>query len=150
MTSRKATDLRERTCERDDDLRDVLRFLLKRANMRQMWLIFLDDENRIGDPLMPMDGYPDDPEELVTTDDLGELTHGRLLMHRAGMLRELTGNAAIVLVWERTGRDAVDEETRHWAGAMAEAAHDLGVPLRAQFLLHDSGIRQLQVDDYVR
>ena len=32
---------------------------------------------------------------------------------------------------------------------MAQAARELGAPLRAQFLLHDGGIRQLYPDDYI-
>ncbi|WP_460519815.1 hypothetical protein [Humibacter antri] len=149
MSSRNPSPLHERMLDRDDDLGSFLEFLLLRANRRQMWLLFLDDRRRLGDPIMPMDDYPENPDGLVSTDDLGELPHARLLMHRAEMCRELTNNAAIVLVWERLGPCPIDENTRAWASAMAEAARDIGVPLRAQFLLHDGGIRQVHPDDYV-
>ena len=61
MSLHEIPDLREATFATDDELREGLRMLLQRANLRQMWLIFLDDGQRIGDPLMPMDDTPTTP-----------------------------------------------------------------------------------------
>ena len=141
--------LRDHVLEDDDDLRDALEVLLQRANQRQFWLLFIDGRGRIGEPLMPMADYPEDPLEAVTTDDLGEVTHAHLLSQRIGMLRELTGNAAVVLVWERLGSEVVDDDIRAWARAMKREAARLGTPLRAQFLLHTHGVRQLHADDWL-
>lgn len=149
MSTHNTTDARERILHTDDDLRDLLTMLLERANRRQFWTLFIDDLGRLGDPIMPMADHPDDPFATTAADDLGEVTHARLLMHRIGMLREITGNAATVLVWERLGGEALRDDDRRWARAMAAQARELGVPLRAQFVLHDRGLRQLYPDDYV-
>lgn len=143
------TTLKDRILDHDDELRDLLELLLQRANRRQLWLTFIDERGCLGDPLMPMDDYPDDPAELITTEDLGEVTQAHLLMQRMGMFREITGNASVVLVWERLGSAAVDADDRAWARAMRESARTLDVPLRAQFVLHGGGVRQLHPDDYV-
>lgn len=141
--------LRDRVLDRDDDLRDVLELLLQRANQRQMWLMFIDDRGCLGDPFMPMSDYPMDPNEVVELDDLGAVTNAYLLMNRAGLILEATGNAGVVLAWERRGPSAVADIDRSWARAMAEAAAEMEIPLRAQFVVHSRGVRQLHADDYV-
>lgn len=138
--------LRDRPLETTEELRTLLETLLERANRRQMWLMFIDDRGCLGDPVMPMDDYPDDPTGVTSTEDLGEVDEATLLMHRIGELREFTGNQAVVLVWERLGSSIVGVEDREWAGAMRAAATALDVPLRAQFVLHNRGVRELQVD----
>ena len=132
MSTSDPSALRERVLECDDDL-----------------AVFLDDRQRLGDPIMPMDDYPENPDGIVSTDDLGDLPHAGLLVHRAEMIRGVSNNAAIVFVWERLGPRSIDKETAAWARSMAQAARELGAPLRAQFLLHDGGIRQLYPDDYI-
>ncbi|MGO2746095.1 hypothetical protein [Microbacterium sp.] len=141
--------LKDRVLDHDDKLLDVLRVLLQCANQRQMWLMFMDDRGCLGDPLMPMNDYPDDPNDVVEIDDLGSVTEAHVLMHRGGMLRELTGNVSVVLAWERLGPDTVMKSDREWARAMAEAAQLLDIPLRAQFIVHSQGVRQLHPDDYL-
>lgn len=144
-----ADSLHDRILHTDDDLREALEVLLERANIRQMWLVFIDQSGCLGGPLMPMNDYPADPAEFVEVDDLGVVTHAQLLMSRAGSLRTITGNAEVVLVWERTGDEGVLAADAAWAQAMAESAQMFEVPLRAQFILHSRGVRQLHPDDYV-
>lgn len=141
--------LRDRVLHTDDQLRDLIELLLQRANQRQLWLLFIDERGCLGDPLMPMSGYPEDPLETVRVEDLGEVAQSHLLMQRIGSLREMTGNAQVVLVWEHPGRKSVHKSDRAWARAMAEQAADLGIPLRAQFTLYGRGVRQLHQDDYL-
>ncbi|UYO97514.1 hypothetical protein OED01_01920 [Microbacterium sp. M28] len=148
MTDANAT-LRDLIVDHDDNLRDLLQVLLRHATRRQMWLMFIDDHGRLGDPIMPMDDVPADPHEEVVVDDLGLVDQAHVLMHRSGLLLELTGNASVVLVWERIGSSVLDDDDRAWASAMADEAASLQVPLRAQFLLHNRGIRQLHPDDYL-
>ncbi|MCE4027451.1 MULTISPECIES: hypothetical protein [unclassified Microbacterium] len=143
--------LRDHVLTGDDDLRDALELLLQRANQRQFWLLFIDGRGRLGEPLMPMADYPADPLEVVSIDELGDVAQAHVLAHRIGMLRELTGNAAVVLVWERIGDATVggeDDDVRLWARALRRQTSSLGIPLRAQFLLHDRGVRQLHADDW--
>ena len=141
--------LHDHVLESDDDLRDALELLLQRANQRQFWLLFIDGRGRLGEPLMPMADYPTDPLEAVMSEDLGELPQAQLLAHRIGMLRELTGNTAVVLVWERIGDEVLEEEVRVWVRAMKRQTAQLGIPLRAQYLLHNRGVRQLHADDWL-
>nr|MBS1899416.1 hypothetical protein [Actinomycetota bacterium] len=143
--------LRDLALDDDDDLRDAVELLLHRANQRQLWLLFIDGRGRLGEPLMPMADYPSDPLEVVPIDDLGDVAQAQALAHRIGMLREITGNAAVVLVWERVSDARVggeEDDVRLWARAMRRQASSLGVPLRAQFLLHAYGVRQLHADDW--
>ncbi|MFK4762844.1 hypothetical protein ACI3KS_18100 [Microbacterium sp. ZW T5_45] len=139
--------LKDRPLKTTEELRTLIETLLDRASGRRLWLLFIDDRGCLGDPLIPMDDYPPDPTERTRTDDLGEIDHGSLLMHRIGMLREVTGNEAVVLVWERLGSSAVGADDRLWARAMLDAATELDVPLRAQFVLHGTGVRELQLSD---
>ena len=141
--------LRDHVLTGDDDLRDALELLLQRANQPQLWLLFIDRHGRLGEPLMPMADYPADPLEVVRTEDLGEVTQAQLLSQRIGVLLELTDNAAVVLAWERVGGEVVDDHVREWARAMKKQTALLGIPLRAQFLLHGRGVRQLHADDWL-
>lgn len=148
MTDTRNT-LKDRVLDRDDDLRDILQLLLQSASRRQMWMMFMDERGCLGEPLIPIDDYPDDPNHVVEVDDLGAVTEARVFMHRAGTLCEMTGNASVVLGWERIGGSAVSQEDRSWARAMAAAAGALGIPLRAQFIVHARGVRQLHPDEYL-
>ncbi|UJP10027.1 hypothetical protein L2X99_16990 [Microbacterium sp. KUDC0406] len=141
--------VRDRVLHTDDQLSDLISLLLQRANQRQLWLLFIDDRGCLGDPVMPMADYPEDPLETVRVADLGEVAHSHLLMHRIGAMLEVTGNTQVVLVWEHPGRESVRKIDRAWARAMAEQAADLGIPLRAQFTLYGRGVRQLHPDDYL-
>lgn len=149
MDENEGRRVRDRVLSTDDDLRDMLQFILEGAERRQLWVLFIDDERRLARPILPMDDYPPDPLETVRVEDLGEVAHSHLMMHRIGVLREVTDNAAVVLVWERRGSDWLGAEERAWARAMAEQARDLDIPLRAQFVLHDGGVRQIHPDDYL-
>ncbi|MGB4137380.1 MAG: hypothetical protein WA971_12500 [Microbacterium sp.] len=142
-------DPRTRILHTDEELRDLLALLLQRASARQVWMLFIDAQGRLGDPVIPMADHPSDPLETVTVDDLGEVALSHLMVRRIAMLLEATGHASAVLVWERLGSERITGNDRAWARAMVEQAHDLGLPLRAQFVLHREGIRQLHPDDYL-
>lgn len=139
--------LKDRPLETTEELRALIETLLDRASGRRLWLLFIDGRGCLGDPLIPMDDYPQNPMERVRSEDLGEIEHAGLLIQRIGMLREITGNEAVVLVWERLGSSAVGAADREWARAMLDAAGTFDVPLRAQFVLHGNGVRELQLAD---
>ncbi|WP_298039615.1 hypothetical protein [uncultured Microbacterium sp.] len=141
--------LRDRVLHSDDDLRDMLDLLLQKAARRQVWVLFLDERGCLGDPLLPIADYPGDPHGAVDDEHSGAVTQAHLLMHRIGMMREISGNAHVVLAWERRGGDAAKAADAAWARAMADAAALLDVPLRAQFIVHSRGVRPLHADDYV-
>lgn len=140
---------RARALARDDELEEVLELLLGSSIRRQLWLIFLDDEHRITGPLMPSEDVPRCPDGPVQTDDLGEMTWARLLGHRLSGIAEMIDAAQVVLVWERPGPNAFQVQDLAWARAMSHACAESGMALRAQFLLHDTGIRMLTLDDHL-
>lgn len=139
---------RDRVLATDADLQEVIELLLQTANQRQVWLFMLDEQQRLAGPLMPMDGYPETPDELVGTDDLGLVSFPRVFVERAGVICEAVGGSAIVLVWERRGPEKFTADDRAWARALAHEAGEHGPRLRAQFVLHNTGLRQITPDDY--
>ncbi|WP_157540821.1 hypothetical protein [Microbacterium sp. XT11] len=131
----------------DDDLRALLEFIVQSARRRQVWLLFIDDRDRLTEPLVPIDGYPADPHAMTVVPDLGEVTEASLLLQRAEMMRDALDAASVVIMWERPGARSIGLDDREWATAMRDAAFAHGIPLRAQYLLHSRGVRQIQVDD---
>ncbi|WP_157502398.1 hypothetical protein [Leucobacter celer] len=149
----------DRILATDADLQDQLGLMLERATHRQLWLLLIDQEHRLAEPLMPMDDHPLSPHELCETSDLGVVPFARVLVHRARIVCELVGAREFVFVWERCGTDRFTVEDREWARSIAGESGGTGssgaafggeavVPLRAQFVLHDTGIRPLTPDDY--
>lgn len=133
----------------DEQLQEALAFLLRNAAMRRMWMLVLGADGRLLDPLLPMTGLPESPDETADTDDLGVVPSARLLAERAGMVCEALEGEALVLVWERPGPEAFGSSDRAWAAAMAGQVREHGPRLRAQFVLHDSGIRRITADDWL-
>ncbi|WP_106814676.1 hypothetical protein [Microbacterium timonense] len=140
----------DRVLRHDSDLEEVLELLLTEAmNPRQLWLFYLDDGDRLTGPIMPCDDYPDHPDDLMETGDLGVVSFADVLAQRILQILEAVEASQVVLVWERPGpREFAPDELR-WARAMARSCADAGVRLRAQFLLHDGGVRQLAPDDHL-
>lgn len=140
----------DRVLRHDSDLEEVLELLLDRAlNPRQMWLLFLDADLRLTGPIMPCDDYPPDPYGEFETTDLGVAPFAEVLAVRMrGMLSAIDA-AQVVIVWERPGSREFTTDERAWAGAMAAECGAEGVDLRAQFVLHDGGLRQLTADDHL-
>ncbi|WP_449281878.1 hypothetical protein [Leucobacter sp.] len=146
----------DRILATDADLQDQLGLVLERATHRQLWLMLVDHERRLAEPIMPMDDHPESPHEPCETSDLGVVPFARVLVHRARIVCGLVDAREFVLVWERCGTDRFTDDDREWARAVAGEAGGVGAlsddgilaPLRAQFVLHDTGIRQLTPDDY--
>lgn len=138
----------DRVLARDEDLEEVLTLLLRNAIHRQMWLFFLDDQDRATGVIAPCDDYPLDPHGRVPTSDHGGMTFAAALCRTLRALVDDGAAGRVVLIWERRGSEVFTPDELGWAGAMAEACRDAHVPLRAQFLLHDAGVRMLTPDDY--
>jgi hypothetical protein len=62
--------------------------LLIGATHPQIWLFFLDEDDRPTGPVMPCDELPDHPDELATTEDLGTLPVVELFAHRFANLMD--------------------------------------------------------------
>lgn len=135
----------------DMQLHRVLQFLLTATIQRQIWLFFLDAEQRLTDPIMPMNDHPLDPYELHEIEDLGLVTFPTVFVHRARQIAEAVDAASFVIVWERPGDDKFTRDDIQWAAAFVDQAGGAAgsAPLRALFLLHDRGLRQFAPDDYL-
>ncbi|MGJ0204528.1 hypothetical protein [Leucobacter sp. gxy201] len=132
--------------ETDAELQRTLLQLLTGACRRQVWTFLLDESHRIVDPVMPFDELPDDPQELWDVEDLGTVPFIEVFRDRLAMIAELAGASRVVLVWERLGSERFSAEDLEWAGELAASWPSNGPQIRAQFLLHDTGLRQLVAD----
>lgn len=112
--------------------------LIGRANRRQLWLLFLDEDNVQLPLLIPIDGLPPDP-----TDD-GSVS----VVDNVGELMGEIGAAGLVVVWERYGPSAMSVQDTAWARSFAAACVSAKVPLRAMLLSHRAGVRWIAADDY--
>ncbi len=138
MTMRNPNVHPDRALTTDDDLQELLLGLLERANQRQLWLVMLDADRRITGPLMPLEGLPTAPQGA-----------SEILFDRLMQIADMVGAESIVLVWERCGPALVRTEDLAWARAAAEQAGRQGPVIRAQFILHDAGLRRLTPDDLI-
>ncbi|MGW9021995.1 hypothetical protein ACWGOE_10990 [Leucobacter chromiiresistens] len=140
-----------RPLDTDDALADQLTRVFSHAELRQVWLLFLDHGHRLTDPIMPMDDHPLAPDDLLDTDDLGPVTFVRAMAERARMACDLVGAHEFIFMWERRGSGSLDSEDLRWArgldGAVREMAAGGRSPLRAQLLLHDDGVRVIDAGE---
>lgn len=148
MDKTRVPRLPSRSLADDDALRDLLLDLLQGAISQRVWLMFVDADQRLADTIMPSDDLPHDPDARVLTDDLGDVSYAHVLAARLPLIMELIDAEQPVLVWEHPGEEGRTDEALAWPRAMAAACLDLGVPLRAQFVLHDRGIRHVSVADF--
>ncbi len=122
--------------------------LLRRASVRQVWMLFLTDDDVQAPVLLPCDDLPADPNRIVDG-DLGRSTAASVLGARIAALMREFGFAQAVFAWERPGDAVAGAQERTWAHALAVACAEYGARVRAQFLVHDRGVRALTPDDYL-
>lgn len=133
----------------DDELVGFLDRLLQNALRPQTWILFLDAEDRLMSPVMPIDDLPDDPHQRITVDDLGDTTAAELFASRFAMIRNEIGAGRILLVWERPGSRTLISRDREWARTLGRALVDAGAQLRGQLMLSSEGHRIIAPDELV-
>jgi hypothetical protein len=112
--------------------------LIGRANIRQLWLLFLDEESVQLPLLIPIDELPADPTDDATNSVISNL-------------RELMDNVSaesIVLVWERYGSPNLTAQDAAWARSLAGACSANSVDLRSMLLSHRTGVRRIDPAEY--
>jgi hypothetical protein len=122
----------------DADLLDRVSALLQRANTRQVWLMFLDDEHRQLPLLMPS-YVPRVPGERETA---------RL----GGFFRELStevGATTIVPTYERRGRADLTDTDQVWLQTLHNACVESSLGFRGPLLCHSTGVRWVPLDEYI-
>jgi hypothetical protein len=116
------------TAPTDADLLETVSSLVGPAARVQLWLLPLDADGVPLRVVVPIEDVPLEPGAMprlaASVDELGE---------RAGW-------AALVLVWERPGPVWLSPHEQAVVDAFRSAA---GVPLRAQFLSHDTGVARV-------
>jgi hypothetical protein len=138
MTIPAYDDARLVPLETDDALQRRVADLVGRANRRQLWLLFLDEDHVQLPVLIPIDDLPTQPQP-------GD---GEMLAGALATTAEVIGAAWVVLVWERYADDTLTALDRRWASVAHDACDDRGVPLRAMLLSHRRGVRWIAQDDY--
>ena len=111
--------------------------LVGRAQRRQLWLMFLDEEGRQLPLLMPIDV----PRRPGARESSGF----------ARFLRELVEDfeaASVVIALERRGDEGVTAADAEWFRMGRDACTAAGVPLRGPLLCHSGGVRWVAVEDY--
>ncbi|QTX04137.1 hypothetical protein [Agromyces archimandritae] len=130
----------------DAMLEERMTELLRSALRRQWWTFFLDERGRFL-VAMPMADYPEDPDEPLSA-PLGG-TPAELLADRLSEIREDAGAEAVVFAWERSGSSEISADDRAWALSLASACASRRVRVRAQFIVHDDGVRIIASDQRV-
>lgn len=115
----------------DDDIERRVTELIGRANSRQLWLLFLDEQDIQLPLLIPIDGLPTEP-----TDEDG----GRVVERVRELMGEI-GACAVVAVLERYGSASLTAQDAAWIRSLRSACAEKNVALRAQLLSHRTGVR---------
>ena len=112
--------------------------LIGRAQSRQIWLLFLD-QNHVQSPLvLPVSDVPvaPAPDDL---DNWCELLRGTTEAVDAG---------DVIVVIERYAPERLTDADRGWARMLRDGCRVAGVTLRAVVLSHRHGVRLLAAEDY--
>jgi hypothetical protein len=111
--------------------------LVGRACRRQLWFLFLD-ENEVQLPLIiPVADPPAHPDGSA-----------RNLAAGIRMAMESVGAASVVVVIERFADQAVTAVDTAWARTIDDTFAEAGAPVRAFLISHRRGVRWLAADDY--
>lgn len=104
---------------------------------RQLWIMFVDGDNRQAPVVMPVSDMPRHPPT-------------GLLDGLAGVLRGVYGNlttdlgpGSVILTLERRGPAHTHPQDRVWTEALVRTCRSIDVGLRGVFLSSDVGVRRL-------
>lgn len=122
----------------DADVHERVRALVGPATTdRQLWIMFVDGDNRQSPVLMPISQIPREPEPR-TLRNLGKVL--------AGVCPDLAtdaGPGSVILTLERQGLDGVLPTDRVWGDALSKTCAQAEVTLRGIYLSTERGVRRL-------
>jgi hypothetical protein len=121
----------------DSQIQERVANLIGRANVRQLWLLFLDELDLQLPLLIPIDGLPALPSDEQTAE----------VIDRVREVMGEIGASSVIVVLERYAAANLTEQDRAWATSISRGCEASGVPLRAQLLSHRSGVRWIAADD---
>jgi hypothetical protein len=109
--------------------------LVGRAVRRQLWLLFLDENDVQLPVIVPIDDIPVSPPDV-------------LMLGVADIADEVSA-ASVIAVIERFGDETLTPGDTAWARHLRESCAAASVPLRAILLSHRHGVRWVAEDDYL-
>lgn len=122
----------------DTDVHERVRALVGPATTdHQLWIMFVDGDNRQAPVLMPISQVPREPEPR-TLRNLGKVL--------AGVCPDLAtdaGPSSVILTLERQGLDGILPTDRTWADALSDTCAEADVTLRGVYLSTERGVRRL-------
>jgi hypothetical protein len=120
------------------DVLDRVRSLVGGAiTNRQLWVMFVDGDDKQTPVIMPISDMPRYPHKEL----LGNLTE--VIGGLRDQLRTDRGPGSVILTVERYGGDEVTAIDREWAAALAACCIRARTPLRGVFLSTRCGVRPL-------
>jgi len=122
----------------DDDVLTRVTLLVRNALRRQLWLMFLDGDDRQLPVLMPTD-VPANP---------GTADASNLARFIRGVNDDLDATSIVVSL-ERRGSDEISNDDRAWFRLVRDACAMAELRLRGPVLVHTRGSRWVAVEDYV-
>jgi hypothetical protein len=136
MTTQQPTDLPPLRTEHDV-LARVRRLVGHAITDRQLWLMFVDGDDRQAPVVVPISDLPRNPERR----GLGALT--AVLAGMREQLGTAHGPGSVIFTRERPGQDAVLPLDRAWATALTDVCRTAGVALRGVYLSTSGGVQRL-------
>jgi len=130
-------DTHEHPLITDEDVLERVTLLVRNALRRQLWLMFLDGEDRQLPVLMPTD-VPANPKTTDATN---------LARFIRGVNDELEATSIVVSL-ERRGSDEISNDDRAWFRLVRDACAMAELRLRGPLLVHTRGVRWVAAEDY--
>jgi hypothetical protein len=134
----KYEDVRYIPLTSDEELHRRVLDLLEQAFRRQIWLMFLDED--------------DCPLPILTPTDVERRPEKRDTRRLSRLLREVAWMAeasSIVAILERPGSDELGPDDMRWFRVIRRSARAAQMPLRAHLLCHANGVRLVHLDEVV-
>jgi hypothetical protein len=120
----------------DAELLERVTHLVTHAHRRQLWLMFLDENDR-QIPLLTEFEIPKRPRA----------ESAEVLTSLLSRLADRTGASRVAVTLERPGSDEVSDDDRRWLRVVAEAGCLAEVGLRGPMLAHADGVRWIGSED---
>ena len=130
-------DTHEHPLITDEDVLERVTLLVRNALRRQLWLMFLDGEDRQLPVLMPTD-VPANPKTTDATN---------LARFIRGVNDELEATSIVVSL-ERRGSDEISNDDRAWFRLVRDACAMAELRLRGPLLVHTRGVRWVAAEEY--